>query len=294
MILELVLTVTSVTGAAVAVVVSRRHVVAAETHAADAADALAEVRGLAADLQDLTARVNGAIAEVEWRHVQQVNTHLYQLGWHQDANAREARLAEWQQALLGKGRMPVMSVAELNAEFDALAERIGPLSAVVDDEPTVETPAHLVAVYGGEPGHYASEAMPADLSAALEQALIQRGLDPEDVIADGMPSTDEDELGPDTTADEPTVAELTAGGDDRHDDDAVTLPGGGEPQPTKMAAQPQPGTGPTPDTHKPQPAPTPRALVIRHNLLGLMADREEQAIAELVRRGEVPVLAVAS
>jgi hypothetical protein len=286
MILELVLTVTSVTGAAVAVVVSRRHVVAAETHAADAAEALAEVRGLAADLQDLTARVNGAVAEVEWRHVQQVNTHLSQLGWHRDANAREARLAEWQQALLGRGRMPVMSVAELNEQFNALAERIGPLSAHVDDEPTVETPAHLVAVYDGQPGHYTSDAMPADLSAALEQALIQRGLDPEDVIADGMPGT-EDELGPDTTADEPVDTEPTAGGgDDRDDDDAVTLP------PTKMGAQPQPGTGPTPDTHQPLPQPPkPRALVIRHNLLDLMADQEEQALAELVRRGEAPVTA---
>lgn len=250
MILELVLTVTSVTGAAAAVVIGRRHVEAAETHAADAADTLAETRKLAADLQDLTARVNSSVAWVEWHHVQQVNTHLYQIDWHRAANAREARLAEWQRVLLGRRTPMVLSVEELNEQFEVLAARIGPLNPHADDEPTVEVPAHLAAIRGDESGRHVSEAMPANLAAALEEALVRRGVVVDDLIASGEPNTgepadDEAKQGPDTTVDEPDTETgydrqwgPSAGGDDRHDDDAVTLPGGGQPPtaPTKVTA----------------------------------------------------------
>lgn len=280
-------------------VIATRHVCRQKLDDATEAAAAAESDRDAAEsalnqTANLAGQLNHAFAEVDWMRRQQSTYHVDMCRWRDRLMAWQADLDAQQVAAQPA---PVttgpMSTAALRAQFDTIVQEGG----AVD---------HITSVYGDQP-HFLG-AMPDDLHGVLDKA--ESGPVWHDDFVDALTGgtgelpavgTDEDaDLGPDPVVEEPAPVEgrkrgagrkrasardrrwgPSVGGDGRPDDDAVTLPGGGEP---KLSGQPDPGTGPTDDVHGPQqpkPGKVP-ALVIRESLLGLIAVEDERRQADLV------------
>lgn len=186
------------------------------------------------------------LAEVRWRHSHQMETHLAQVEQYQEACAREADLTAREKALA-----PPPAALSVDELFQLITSSVD----------VSETPAHLLAIYDGEPSHYVSDAMPDKLHAVVDEAWhapVQHK-----ALVDAL-------LG--GTGTMPTVASHPDG------------PGSGDPTIPGEIEMTQPVPVDVPPSPRPSSPPKVDALVIGRSVRQIMADREAEQFARVAAR----------
>lgn len=197
----------------------------------------------AAQTLDEAYRING---ENDWMRQRQAAYHVELCRW------RDRLMSWWRDMNTTYGPEPVdhvMSVDELRSVSDQLLAEAG-------------VAEHLVAIYGGQPGHFVSDAMPEQLHAVVDHAQHAPTL--HKVLTQAL-GIEEDE--PEATYPTPTT-----------DTDVPVQPSPEMTQSVPVDVPPSP---------TPSSPPKVDPVLIGLSVRKLMREQDERALADLVRRGEI-------